>query len=188
MRWRSATITLTGLAGAELTYPEVGASSAEPLPSGYGHVRRDVALGDGRAVFERAVDGLLGWQMHRDAGLAVTTTGKRAAPGAVVLLRAGRRPLRLMIPCRVVYTLDEADCRGFAYGTLPGHPEQGEEAFMVVMTDDGHVRFRVRAFSRPASLIARAGGPLTRMIQQHVTDRYVRAIRDLARRPAGSAA
>jgi uncharacterized protein (UPF0548 family) len=177
-------MTLTELAGAELTYPEVGASRDDPLPSGYGHVRRDVTLGHGRAVFEHAVDGLFGWQMHRDAGLVVTSTDERAAPGAVVVLGAGRRPLQLLIPCRVVYTLDEAHCRGFAYGTLPGHPEQGEEAFMIVMTDKGDVGIRIRAFSRPASRIARAGGPLTRMIQQYATDRYVQAIRHLSRRGA----
>jgi uncharacterized protein (UPF0548 family) len=186
MRRRNPTVSLTALAGAELTYPEVGASRDDPLPAGYGHVRRDVQVGHGRAVFERAVDGLFGWQMHRAAGLAVTSTDERAAPGAVVLLRAGRRPLQLMIPCRVVYTLDEADCRGFAYGTLPGHPERGEEAFMLVMTDKGDVRFCVRAFSRPASLLARAGGPLTRVIQQYATDRYVRAIRNLSRRGTSS--
>src|SRR6185437_5201550 len=60
------------------------------------------------------------------------------------------------------------------------HPEQGEEAFLVDLTDEGEVRLRIRAFSRPASLLARAGGPVTRLIQQYATDRYVRAIRRLA--------
>jgi uncharacterized protein (UPF0548 family) len=80
----------------------------------------------------------------------------------------------------VAYKVDEADLCGFAYGTLPGHPEAGEEAFMIVKTASGDVRFRVRAFSRPASLMARAGGPLSRQVQQYVTDRYVRALRRIA--------
>jgi uncharacterized protein (UPF0548 family) len=70
-----------------------------------------------------------------------------------------------------VYTVEEADRRGFAYGTLPGHPESGEEAFTVVLTGTGDVRIRIRAFSRPASLVARAGRPFTRLIQQYATDR-----------------
>jgi uncharacterized protein (UPF0548 family) len=86
----------------------------------------------------------------------------------------------MIIPCRVIYTIEEADRRGFAYGTLPGHPEQGEDAFIVLMTDTGQVRIEVRAFSRPASLLARSGGPVTRMVQQYATDRYLNAIRDLA--------
>lgn len=180
--WRNPTSRFAGLAAADLTYREVGATRNDSLPIGYDHVLRDVVVGSGRAVFERAADGLLSWQMHRKAGFAVTSSAGRAVPGAIVVLEAGWRPLHLTIPCRVVYTADEADRRGFAYGTLPGHPEQGEEAFLVVLTDAGDVRIRIRAFSRPASLLARAGGPLTRLAQQYATDRYVNAIRRLAQR------
>jgi uncharacterized protein (UPF0548 family) len=31
----------------------------------------------------------------------------------------------------VIYVVDQADQFGFAYGTLPGHPEMGEVAFTV---------------------------------------------------------
>jgi uncharacterized protein (UPF0548 family) len=75
---------------------------------------------------------------------------------------------------------NEVDRRGFAYGTLPGHPEKGEEAFMIIMVNGSDVRIRVRAFSRPASLLARAGGPITRIAQKYFMDRYVDAIRHLA--------
>lgn len=163
-----------------LTYAEVGATRAASLPEGYGHVVRDAGLGGGTDVFERAAAALFDWRMHRQAGLTVVSADGPAAPGVVVVLGAGWGPLRLTIPCRVVYTVDEPARRGFAYGTLPGHPERGEEAFTVVLTDAGDVRFQIRAFSRPASLAARAGGPFTRMVQEHVTDRYVRAMRRLA--------
>jgi uncharacterized protein (UPF0548 family) len=168
---------------AGLTYDEVGATRDDPLPAGYGHVHRDVRLGDGRAVFARAAAALGDWSMHRRAGLAVAGSSPTAQPGAVVVLRAGWGPLRLTIPCQVVYTVDEADRQGFAYGTLPGHPEQGEEAFLVVLTGTGEARIRIRAFSRPATLLARAGGPVTRRVQQYATDRYVTALRSLARAP-----
>lgn len=39
-------------------------------------------------------------------------------------------------PCQVVYVLDEPDRQGFAYGTLPGQPESGEEAFVIERADD----------------------------------------------------
>ena len=39
--------------------------------------------------------------------------------GSEVIVHLG--PVRA--PCRVVYVVDEPDRRGFAYGTLPGHPE-----------------------------------------------------------------
>jgi uncharacterized protein (UPF0548 family) len=165
---------------APLTYDEVGATRAEALPGGYDHVQREVSVGNGSTVFERAAAALFSWRMHEAAGLSVIHSGGTAASGIVVVLRAGWGPLRLRIPCRVVYTVDQADYRGFAYGTLPGHPETGEEAFMVTMTGTGDVRIRIRAFSRPASLLARAGGPISRLTQQYVTDRYVSAIQHLA--------
>ncbi|GLY99988.1 DUF1990 domain-containing protein [Actinoplanes sp. NBRC 103695] len=163
-----------------LTYAEVGATRAGPLPAGYGHVVREAGLGNGPDVFERAAAALFDWRMHRRAGLTVVSAHGPAAPGVVVVLGAGWGPLRLTIPCRVVYTVDEPARRGFAYGTLPGHPERGEEAFTVALTENGEVRFRIRAFSRPASLVARAGGPFTRKVQEYVTDRYLRAMRHLA--------
>ena len=177
---RRAGTSLSELAAAHLTYREVGATRAEALPGTYGHVHRDVRLGAGPEVFDRAVAALFDWRMHQKAGLAVVASGGNAAPGVVVVLRAGWGPLHLTIPCRVVYTVGETDRRGFAYGTLPGHPEHGEEAFTVVRTGTGEVRMESRAFSRPASLIARAGGPLSRMVQGFVTDRYVSALRRLA--------
>jgi len=163
-----------------LTYEEVGATRAGSLPKGYTHVHRDVSLGTGPEVFERAVTALFDWRMHQEAGLTVVSSDGKPAPGIVVVLRAGWGPVHLTIPCRVVYTVDEPDRRGFAYGTLPGHPEKGEEAFMVVKTDTGDVRVQIHAFSRPASLLARLGGPFSRMIQQYATDRYVSAMRLLA--------
>ncbi|MFD0785458.1 DUF1990 family protein, partial [Micromonospora azadirachtae] len=131
-------------------------------------------------VFERAVDGLLGWEMHRRAGMAVTASEPSAVPGAVVVLRWGIRPLGLLIPCRVVYRVEEPDRQGFAYGTLPGHPVRGEELFVVRLRPDGEVRFAIAAFSLPASLMARLGGPAGRKVQAIFTDRYVRAMRRIA--------
>jgi uncharacterized protein (UPF0548 family) len=123
---------------------------------------------------------LFDWHMHEEAGLSIIYSGGKPAPGIVVVLQAGWGPLRLTIPCRVVYTIDEPERRGFAYGTLPGHPESGEEAFTIVMTATREVRFQIRAFSRPASLLARAGGPFSRLVQQYATDRYVSALQRLA--------
>ncbi|MEV6372400.1 DUF1990 family protein [Micromonospora musae] len=168
------------LAAAELTYADSGATR-DRLPPGYRPASRDARLGVGRAVFDRAVDGLLSWAMHRGAGLAVTASEPTAAVGAVVVLRWGIRPLGFLAPCRVVYRVDEPDRRGFAYGTLPGHPVRGEEAFVVRIGPDGEVRFAITAFSRPASLAARLGGPAGRRVQEIVTDRYVRALQQIAK-------
>jgi len=153
-----------------LTYAQVG-QSAGTLPPGFRHVEMTRSLGVGRLVYEEAAHLLMTWQMHQDCGLTVHASATEVRPGTVVVLGVRRGPFRLSAPCRVVRVVDEVDRCGFAYGTLPGHPESGEESFMVSIGADGRVAATIRAFSRPASLLARLGGPLSR----HVQDRYTRA-------------
>jgi uncharacterized protein (UPF0548 family) len=165
------------LAMAELTYPEVGATK-RALPPGYHHLRASRVIGSGRDAFVAAASALLAWQVQLRAGLRVTASAPVAEPGAVVMLAVGARPLQVRAPCRVVYAVTEPRRRGFAYGTLPGHPECAEEAFIIEQWDDGSVALSVKAFSKPATLTARAAGPLIRLIQQHVTHRYLDALAD----------
>lgn len=86
--------------------------------------------------FADATQTLFGWQTHLRSGRRVATASARARHDAVVMLGIGARPFALNVPCRVVYLIDESDRQGFAYGTLPGHPESGEETFVVQRTDD----------------------------------------------------
>jgi uncharacterized protein (UPF0548 family) len=147
------------LASAELTYQEVGAT-AGGLPAGYHQFARSVPIGNGRLVFIRAADAVCGWQVQLGAGLRVSASAQTAAAGAVVILGLGIGPFRLQAPCRVVYTVDEPRRRSFAYGTLAGHPESGEEAFVIEHHDDDMVSFKVTAFSRPATRLAKIAGPV----------------------------
>jgi uncharacterized protein (UPF0548 family) len=89
-------------------------------------------------------------------------------------------------PCRVVYVVDEPDRFVFAYGTLPGHPEQGEVAMIVERHEGAGVVFRIVSFSRTVDPVARLGSPVTRLIQRRVTGRYVQALAAdvLAAKPA----
>ena len=161
-------------ASAGLTYDRPGATADDALPAGYNHLDVEAAIGRGPAAFERAVEGLLTWRMHRGAGLRlVAASAERAEAGVVVVLRAGPGPLSLPVPCRVVYTVDDPDRRGFGYGSLPGHPVRGEEAFLVHLDRHGRVHFRLRAFSRPATWVTRLGGPITTLAQQLAYDRYL---------------
>jgi uncharacterized protein (UPF0548 family) len=95
-------------------------------------------------------------------------------PGDTARLRMALWPFP--IPARVVYVIDEPDRRGFAYGTLPGHPERGEEAFVVERQPDGSVWLVIRAFSRPSSPLMWIGYPVARLLQAFYTARYERAL------------
>ena len=163
---------LSDLAGLALTYTEVGATQG-PLPAGYHHVQKSAVIGRGRRRFEEAAAAGMRWGMLRGAGLRVEATTDVAAVGSDVIVHLG--PVRA--PCRVVYVVDEPDSRGFAYGTLPGHAESGEERFMVrydPATEAVHAE--VTAFSRHGTWWSRLGSPVTSLIQRVVTERYLRAL------------
>lgn len=155
---------------AELSYTEVGATRGA-LPPGYHHLTRSADVGRGRACFRSAAERVLNWELQRRSGFGVEATGP-VSEGLQAMLRIG--PLKA--PVRVVYVVDEPHRAGFAYGTLPGHPESGEEAFVVEHGEDDIVRLNVTAFSRPATLLTRLGGPVARWVQRLITDRYLRAL------------
>ena len=159
-----------------VTYAPVGCTRTGVVPDGFDELRRSRRIGSGREDFERAADALLTWQMHRRAGLAVTASHERVETGAVAELRLGVGRLGLRAPVRVVDVVDEPTRRGFAYGTLPGHPESGEESFVVELGETGDVTLAITAVSRPASRLARLAGQVGRRVQSRITDRYLSAL------------
>ncbi len=98
------------------------------------------------------------------------------APGDTVILMIGIGPFRVSAPCRVIWVIDEPTRKGFAYGTLQGHPECGEEAFIVEKTDDDSVWLTIRTFSRPGTWWTWALYPFTRLVQHLVNRRYFFAL------------
>lgn len=104
------------------------------------------------------------------------------ANGMTAKLKIPFGPFTVTAPLRVVYVIDEVDRIGFAYGTLKGHPESGEESFIVEKLDDDSVWLTVRAFSRAGSWYYRLVWPILRAQQEKFTKRYLRALH-----PAGAA-
>ncbi|MGH3325765.1 MAG: DUF1990 family protein, partial [Streptomyces sp.] len=103
---------------------------------------------------------------HRAAGVVVETDAARAAPGVRVTVGLGLGALRVYAPCEVVWAVEGERSAGWAYGTLPGHPVRGEEAFLVSQDADGAVWLEVLAFSRPATWWTVAAGPLLPVFQR----------------------
>ncbi|WP_067827326.1 DUF1990 family protein [Nocardia inohanensis] len=158
------------------TYPDVGATAGE-FPAGYDHFRLRLRIGSGRELFDSAGEQILAYRMQRGTNIFREASTPTAEPGTELTVRLGLGPIGIIAPCRVVYVLDEPDRRGFAYGTLPGHPESGEEVFTVEYDPaDGSVYGVVAAFSRPATWYVRAGGPVVRLIQRWFAARYIRTL------------
>jgi uncharacterized protein (UPF0548 family) len=93
-------------------------------------------------------------------------------PGDSVKLDIPFGPFHVTAPARVVYVVNEVNRKGFAYGTLPGHPESGEESFIVEHTPDGSVWLEISAFSRPANGFWWLVYPVLRLSQTYYTRRY----------------
>lgn len=161
------------LAESSPTYIQHCATKQSSLPSGYRHDRLTVRLGAGSGVWIAAKKALMQWKAHEHAGVEVTPHGAPLTVGTVVTGTTRVGPLWVVAPCRIVYVSDLSSRFGFAYGTLPGHPEVGEEAFHVVRDDHGSVYFEIVAFSRPAAVLARLGGPLSRALQLRTIRLYL---------------
>ena len=165
---------LEALEELPLTYSEVGATASGDLPAGYDHLATSAQIGTGRERFEQAADAVMHWGMQRGSGLRVQASSEIVEVAAVVLVTMMGF---LRAPCRVVYVIDEPDIRGFAYGTLPGHPESGEERFAVRYDPNtSAVYAEVTAFSRPGTWWSKAGGPFVVMAQRVIAKRYLRAV------------
>jgi uncharacterized protein (UPF0548 family) len=163
-----------------LTYADVGATESDVLPAGYRHVRRRMTLGTGAELFTAIASGMRAWGVHREAGLRLRLTTATPEDGSDFCAGLSLLVFTLWVPCRVVWLRDDPSFYGYGFGTVRGHPESGEEAFMASIADDGKVWFTLRAFSRPASWVARLCGPGADRLQDRITDGYVAAARRLA--------
>jgi uncharacterized protein (UPF0548 family) len=165
------------LRGCEPTYEHVGATLTGGSPEGFRHDRYEADMGRGQQDYLLAVQGLRTWKAHRLRGVRIFPAAQEVEVGATVVVTLGTPVLALAAPCRIIGVIDEPTRWGFAYGTLPGHPEQGEEAFVVSTSPDETVRFDIVAFSRPGDSVVRLSGPVGRGIQKVGTRGYLRALR-----------
>ncbi|WP_412075909.1 DUF1990 family protein [Streptomyces xanthophaeus] len=171
---------LIGAGRSMFSYPDRGATAHSPLPAGYNHLRHRTRIGQGRAVFESAGIAVTTFQAHRTSGMRIRADAGAVRPGSRVEVGIGLGPLRITAPCEVIWTAYEPARIGFAYGTLEGHPESGEESFVVDMDADGTVWFTVTAFSRPGRWYTRLAGPAVPFLQLRYARRLGHTLRRLA--------
>jgi uncharacterized protein (UPF0548 family) len=156
---------------SELTYSPVGGTQTGARPPGFRHLSYRLFLGSGEDLYRRASEAVLSFAMHRATGARVVASAPVAAPGVRVTIGFGP----LQAPCQVIW----AEEGGFAYGTLHGHPAAGEEAFVVTLEPHDRVWFTVTAYSRPAGLLMRLGGPFAIVFQHAYARLCGRALKRL---------
>jgi uncharacterized protein (UPF0548 family) len=142
---------------------------SQGTPAGYNVDEMIVPIGRGLADFDRAKAALAAWR-HFDIGwLQAVSSSAVPEPGTVVAVIIRHFGFWSLNGARVVYVVGDqksATRFGFAYGTLVNHAEAGEELFEVFVDPSSEaVMYRIRAASRPRSLLTYIGYPLVRVLQ-----------------------
>jgi uncharacterized protein (UPF0548 family) len=149
---------------APFSYPAVGASRSGPVPPGYNVDRNRIRLGSGQDVFAKAQRALRSWAMFDLSWVSVFPRDVKIQAGALVAVIVSHFGFWSVNLSRIVYV--ENPC-SFAYGTLGEHAESGEERFSITLNAiDGSVWYDVLAFSKPNHVLAKAGYPLSRILQK----------------------
>ncbi len=162
---------------AELTYDHVGSTlHPERFPGRAPRKVRRNLTGLGDHTFITAADGLRAWVPQRHLGAGIHPPLAAVAVGETLLVILALGPVEVTAPNRVVWVLDELDRFGFAYGTLPGHPASGEEAFMVERVDHGRLDLSVTVDATPATPAGRALAPLVAQVQRQAVNRYLQGL------------
>jgi len=152
--------------GRSFSYTDVGATRIGQQPAGFDHDYNTIELGKGETVFAAAKEAVRQWKMFPGGWASIAPGNTPIGEGAVVAMLANLMGTWWLNSCRIVYVVDEEQRFGFAYGTLPGHAECGEELFLVDMDESGTVRYSLSAFSRPRNWLARLAYPLARAYQR----------------------
>jgi uncharacterized protein (UPF0548 family) len=153
----------------DFSYSAVGATAATP-PAGFVVDRTRIKLGEGEAVYESASAALRRWDHFKLGWVDVWSPETPVEAGEVVAVMGRALGLWWLNCCRIVYVVNETGPIrkfGFAYGTLPGHVESGEERFVIEWNQgDNSVWYDILAFSRPSQVLIRLGSPIVRRMQK----------------------
>lgn len=161
------------------SYGEVGATRAGP-PAGYVIDHNRVSLGNGLETFERAKAALCRWEMFNFDWVQLCWPNTPIQTGATVAVLVRAMGIWSLNACRIVYVIEESgeiERFGFAYGTLPGHAERGEERFCIEWHQaNDSVWYDILAFSRPRQMLARLAYPYVRAMQKRFAAASKRAM------------
>ncbi len=153
----------------DLSYSFVGATAKTPPPD-YVVDHTRIKLGEGEMAFNAAKAGLERWEHFSLGWLEAWPPDTPIRTGEVVAVVARTAGVWWLNACRIVYVVDEdvRTCRfGYAYGTLPGHAESGEERFLIEWDrSNDSVWYDILAFSRPRHMLAKLGYPIVRRMQK----------------------
>lgn len=166
---------LASMAQKSFSYAEIGGTQT-PFPTAYDHDHNRVQIGEGQADFMLAKRLIMEWKMFALPWVRLYSGDQSIEEGKTVSVLFRLFGLWWFNSCRIVYTIDTPTRFGFAYGTLEGHVEKGEERFMVEIEEDGKVWYSITAFSRPNIWVTKIAYPIARMFQKRFVQDSFRAM------------
>jgi uncharacterized protein (UPF0548 family) len=163
---------LDGARRAELTYHHVGSTLQRRAVPGVPDrsVAREVP-----GTLAAAEAALRAFAPHRGIRARVVPPDAAVEVRRSLIVVVPFGPVEMCVPTRIVAVVDEPSRFGFAYGTLPGHIEAGEELFVAEALDADRLRLTIRIHAKPESALARLGGPITPLLQRLAAGRYLRS-------------
>ncbi len=127
-----------------------------------------------QAVLHWAVKTRSGFTVHPGPGASL-----RVRTGDDVTTEVGVGPWTVTEPVRVVAVVETSQRCGFAYGTRPGHPVRGEEAFVLHRSDD-RVLLTLRSLTRAGDGPWAMVFPILLLAQRRYRRRYARALQEVS--------
>jgi uncharacterized protein (UPF0548 family) len=163
----------------DITYPHIGQTkNGFDGSTAYTIDHNTIVIGRGETGFEKAKQAIREWKMFDMPWVEVCWPDTPIEEDRTVAILIRHFGFYSLNAARIVYTIDEPDWFGFAYGTLRDHGESGEERFSVRFDrESGDVIYDLYAFSRPNYLSARLARPLTRMLQKRFAVGSLKAMR-----------
>ncbi len=145
-----------------------------PVPDGFRHKvwHTPVEHDD----FERAKRAIQQWAGHHAAGIVRWPERPPITVGETLAIAIPVGPLSVSATSRIVDVVDEPNRYGFTYSTLPHHPADGEESFIVERHDDGTLDITVTAVWKPATLANKVCPPLSDYLQGRAIGMYLDGI------------
>ena len=161
------------------SYQNVGGSN-DGLQKGFNNDHNFVNLGHGEQVWVNAKNALKNWKQFPASWTKIIPNDTLLMKSKTVAVLFKLFGIWWINSARIVYSIDEKDKFGFAYGTLQGHLEKGEELFLIERDQNGEIFYHIKAFSKPDYWFVWMVFPLARYFQRRFVKESMKIMQQLS--------
>jgi len=164
------------------TYKDVGASRTDVKVKGFDNDHNSMVIGKGEDTWQAAKEVLNNWNHFPSKWTKIEPAEKGIFIGNNVSVLFRIFGIWFINSARIVYIIEEENKYGFAYGTLTGHIEKGEEIFYIERDETGTISYHIKAFSKPNNLLVWLGYPMARFFQRRFVRESMNQVKELVKK------